>query len=352
MENEKTFLSRMGDGSIVYQTAEEIRADILEGVSDAASRGKIPPLSADEMEHIFDIVTMKGNIVGVEAGDEVVSTSDSGGYKLSEKCGIPIEKSAEAMVFERAYGCDSVDIGFPDYNYKTVKGIADREAFVMKNALDKTTMPLFYGAMTNLGFYTKPDGPVENWAELLPNGRIDEALAAQEEAIEHAVRDIVYVAEHMNRVGADGMNLDSSGAAGDADFLAALKATEIITKRFPDMGVELGMAGEFVLGMHGKLTYDGVRLAGLYPHKQVKLVEKAGASIFGAVVNTNCSQTFAWNIARVCTFIKACVDAAVIPVHANVGMGVCGMPMCEIIPTDIVCRVDKALVEICKIDGL
>jgi dimethylamine--corrinoid protein Co-methyltransferase len=148
------------------------------------------------------------------------------------------------------------------------------------------------------------------------------------------------------------MNLDSSGAAGDADFLAALKATEIIRERFPDMGVELGMAGEFVLGMHGKLTYDGVRLAGLYPHKQVKLVEKAGASIFGAVVNTNCSQSFAWNIGRVCTFIKACVEAADIPVHANVGMGVCGMPMCEIIPTDIVCRVDKALVEICKIDGL
>ena len=33
-------------------------------------------------------------------------------------------------------------------------------------------MPLFYGAMPNLGFYTKPDGPVDNWAVLLPEGKI------------------------------------------------------------------------------------------------------------------------------------------------------------------------------------
>ena len=352
MENIKTFHTRMGDGTVVYMTEEEIRKDIQLGVADAVKRGKIPSLSEDEMETIYGIVTMPGNIVGVNPGDEIVSTSDSAAYKLSVKCGIAIEKSAEVAVYERVLGCDSVDIGFADYNYKTVKGIADREAFVMKNALDRTTMPLFYGAMPNLGFYTKPDGPVENWAVLLPEGRIAEAQAAQEEAVVHSVKDIVYVAGHMNKAGADGMNIDTAGAAGDADFLAALLATEQIKAKYPDLAVEIGMAGEFVLGMHSKLTYDGVRLAGLYPHKQVKLVEKAGASIFGAVVNTNCNQTFPWNIARVCTFMKATVEAASIPVHANVGMGVCGIPMCEILPPDSVSRVDKALVEIAKIDGL
>jgi len=94
--------------------------------------------------------------------------------------------------------------------------------------------------------------------------------------------------------------------------------------------------------MHGKLKYDGKRLAGLYPHDQVKLVEKAGASIFGAVVNTNCNKTFPWNIARVCTFIKACTAVANIPVHANVGMGVCGVPMVENMPSDMISRADKA----------
>jgi len=206
--------------------------------------------------------------------------------------------------------------------------------------------------MPNLGFYTKPDGPVDNWAVLLPEGKIKEAMTAQEEAVEHAVRDMVYVAEQMHDVGADAFMLDTSGAAGDADFLAALKATEIINERFPDMPVEIGMAGEFVLGMHGKLKYKDVRLAGLYPHKQVKMVEEAGGSIFGVVVNTNSNKSFPWNIGRVCTFVKACTEAASIPVHANVGMGVCGIPMVENLPTDIVARADKALIEIGKIDGL
>lgn len=346
------YQTRMGDGSIVYMTGDEIMQDIRDGVEDAVTKGKIEPLPEEDIKHIYDICTMPGGVVGVAPTDAIVTSNDSGSDKISTKCGIPTERSVNAMIHERVLGADSVDIGLEDYNYKTVKGVAKREAAVLKNALLKTTMPLFYGAMPNLGFYTKPDGPVENWSVLLPEGKIEEAWVAQEEAVEHSVRDIVFVAEQMYDVGADGIQLDTCGAAGDADFLAALKACEEIKSKFPDMGVEIGMAGEFVLGMHGKLKYDGTRLAGLYPHDQVKLAEKAGASIYGAVVNTNCNMTFPWNIARVCTFIKKCTSVANIPVHANAGMGVCAIPMCENLPADIVSRVDKCLIEICKIDGL
>lgn len=351
MTESKKFFTRLGDGSGIYMTAEEIMADIVAGAADAVDRGKIDPLSAEEIQKIYDIVTMPGKIVGVEPGREIVMSNDSGGYKINVKSGIPMSVDTEVLVYERVLGCDSVDVGNTDYNYKTAKGVAKREASKLKNALNISIMPLFYGAMPNLGFYTKPDGPVENWAVLLPEGRIKESMEAQEEAVHHAVRDIVYVAEQMYDVGADGFQLDTSGAAGDADFLASLKACEEITRKFPNMGVEIGMAGEFVLGMHGKLKYNDVRLAGLYPHKQVKLAEQAGASIFGAVVNTNCNKSFPWNIARVCTFLKACSEVAEIPVHANVGMGVNGIPMCEILPSDMVSRADKAIVEICKIDG-
>ena len=41
-----------------------------------------------------------------------------------------------------------------------------------------------------------------------------------------AVKDIVSVASAMHESGADGINIDTVGAAGDADFLAALLATE------------------------------------------------------------------------------------------------------------------------------
>jgi dimethylamine--corrinoid protein Co-methyltransferase len=352
MSEDKRYFTRRGDGSIFYMTEQEIRDDITEGVADAERRGKIPPLTQEEMDHIFEIVTMPGGVVGVAPEDTIVSTSDSGSDKFTTKCGIPLERSVGAMLHERVLGADSVDIGAEDYNYKTVKGIAKREAEVLKRALDLTTMPLFYGAMPDLGFYTKPDGPVDNWAELLPLGKIDEALSAQEEAVEHSVHDMVYVAQQVDAVGADGFHIDTAGAAGDGDFLAALKATEIIKEKFPHLAVSIGMSGEFVLGMHGRLKYHDKRLAGLYAHDQVKLAEEAGASVFGPVVNTNSDKSFPWNIARVCTFMKACSEVANIPIHANAGMGVCGVPMVENMTSDVVSRVDKCLIEICKIDGL
>lgn len=348
----KQHFTRTGDGYGVYMTGDEIMSDIKAGVEDAVVKGKIDPLSAAEMNHIYDVITMPGGIVGVDRGMEIVTTTDSGCHKFETKCGIPIERSVQAMVHERILGGDSVDSGNIDFNFKTSKGVANREAALLKQALDKTTFPVLFGAMTNLGFYTKPDGPVDNWAMLLPDGKIKEAFAAQEEAVEYAVKDIVYLAEMMNEVGADGINMDTTGAAGDADWLAALKAAEIISEKFPNMGIEMGMSGEFVLGMHGRLKYEGQRLAGLYPHDQVKIAEKAGVSIFGPVVNTNSSKSFPWNIARVCTFIKACSQVANIPIHPNAGMGVCGVPMCDNVPTDVVSRADKCMIEICKIDGL
>jgi len=114
----------------------------------------------------------------------------------------------------------------------------------------------------------------------------------------------------------------------------------------------MGMAAEVVLGFHGQLEYKGVRLAGLWPHQQVKLAEQAGVAIFGPVVNTNTRKSTPWNVARASTFVKACSEAASIPIHANVGMGVGGVPMFEVPPPDAVTQASVALVEIGKADGL
>lgn len=350
---DKTYFTRLGDGFGVHMTEEEIRRDILAGMEDAVSRGKVPPLEEADLQKLFEIITDENTFVSVAHGKQVVSSTDQGCYTLPVLSNIPIDRAIAAQILERGFGSDSSDFGASDYNYKAVKGFANYEANNLVTALDGTIIPLLYGAMPNLGYYTYPDGPVENWSVLLPEGKIKEALEAQEKAVEHAVRDMVHVAEVMYAAGADGMNLDTCGASGDADFLASLTACEEIRRKFPLMGVEIGMAGEFILGMHGRIKYGGERLAGMYPHRQVVMAEKAGATIFGAVVNTNTSRSFAWNIARVCTFIKETVRCAgKIAVHVNVGMGVGGIPMCEIIPNDVVSRADKALVEICKIDGL
>jgi len=349
----REYYTRMGDGYGVFMTEDEINEEIRAGVADAARRGKIPPLTEEEMHHLFEIITMDGIIVGVSHGDQVVGSTDQGADTVGAECGVPIDRIIQTQLYERGYGLDSTDYGFTDYNFKAVKSIVSYEAASVEKATEGAIIPVLYGGMPNLGFYTKPDGPVENWAELLPNAKIDEARAAQEDAVKYAVHDMVYVADQMYEAGVDGINLDTCGAAGDADFLASLLACEEIRGKYPNMGVEIGMAGEFILGMHGKLKYGDVTLAGLYPHKQVALAEKAGSTVFGAVVNTNTGKSFPWNIARVCTFMKETVKAAgKIAVHVNVGMGVGGIPMCEVIPSDAVSRADKALIEICKIDGL
>jgi dimethylamine--corrinoid protein Co-methyltransferase len=239
-----------------------------------------------------------------------------------------------------------------DYSFKPIKPIVTMEQPILEQALLSTHIPMFYGAMPNLGLYSQPDGPFPNPSELLPEGKIDEARASNEAAVEDAVKDILYASSAMYESGADGINLDTVGAAGDADFQASLIAAEKLKEKYPDMCIELGMAGEFILGMHAELEYDGVRLAGLYPHDQVKLAEKAGVTIFGPAINTNASKSCPWNLARAITFIKACCEVAAIPIHVNMGMGVGAVTANDQPPVDTVSRASKAMVEICRLDGL
>jgi dimethylamine--corrinoid protein Co-methyltransferase len=90
----------------------------------------------------------------------------------------------------------------------------------------------------------------------------------------------------------------------------------------------------------------------MWPHQQVKVVEEAGAHIFGPVVNTNSRRSVPWNVARAVTIVRECSRVAEIPVHANVGMGVGGVPMFEVPPADVLTRASAAMVMIANVDGL
>lgn len=351
-------LQRFGDGYLHEMMEAEIEKDIEEGTNDAASRAKIPPLSEDEKKHVFDIYTRPERVVSVELGNEVVLSHDEGTVKINAGVcggaglGIDCGRLVASELYERALGADIIEYGHIDYSYKQVRPILADERILVERALLVTTAPFLYGAMPNLGLYTQPDGPFPNPTELLTKGMIKEARESGEGMVEHAVNDIVYIASGIYEAGADAINLDTTGAFGDLDFLAALTATERLKKKYPDICVEMGMAGEFILGIHGAVTYDGVRLAGLYPHQQVELAEKAGVTIFGPVVNIVTTRSCAWNMARVLTYVKACVEKSKIPIHNNMGMGVGGVPLSDTPPVDAVTRASKAAVEICRLDGI
>ncbi|MCG8531729.1 MAG: hypothetical protein MI749_13845 [Desulfovibrionales bacterium] len=343
--------SRYGDGTPDWFTEAEIMEDLVAGSQDAAERAHVDPLTDEEFKYLLEIMASPHNFVSVERGKEILLTYDAGTLKI-RRVGVNVDRIQALQIYEKIMGADTMELCHVDYSYKPIKPIITMEQPIMEQALLSTHIPLFYGAMPNLGLYSQPDGPFPNPAELLPQGKIKEAQKSLEDTVEEAVRDIVFAGSAMYESGADGINLDSVGAAGDADFLASLKACRILKEKYPDICIQIGMAGEFILGMHGGLEFDGVRLAGLYPQDQVKLAKDAGATIFGPVVNTNTTESTAWNLARAITFMKACGEVAQIPIHPNMGMGVGAVPVNDHLPIDMVSRASAAMTTLCKLDGL
>jgi dimethylamine--corrinoid protein Co-methyltransferase len=327
-------------------TRSELKHELEEGTRAAAARARAPELEADELDHLLDIFASRARFTAVDIGDEVVLSFDG--------TGTPQQGSrVDALLqYEQCFGADSCELYHIDYSYKAVKTILGAEQQAMKEARERITIPVHYGAQPDLGRYSRPDGPCGNWSELLPAMRIDEARAAQEEALELAVEDMVHVASAMWEAGADGVDFDTAGAGGDADLLATLLAVERLRAAYPTMGIMVGMAAEMVLGTHGELEFRGTRLAGLKPEGQCRVVQEAGATIFGPAINVNTSRTVAWNVARALTFMKPRMAVTRIPVHANVGMGVGGVPMYAFSPVDAVSRCSRACVDILRLDGL
>jgi dimethylamine--corrinoid protein Co-methyltransferase len=350
-------LTRMGDGERVRMTPSEIKADIRDGTADASKRAKIAELTAQEQEQLYAIMADPSRIVSVKPGEEVIVTDDGCSMSFYSGqdgggVGAPLSRMQAVLTYERACGADTTSLGNSDYSYKPVKSIINIEANEYYNTSQVSTAPFFYGAQPNLGLYFQPDGPCPNAAELMPLGKIDEARKSQEQAADYLTDDLVFVGKKLAEVGLEGLNFDTCGSAGDADFLAALRAVEKLKTDLPDLPILMGGSGEFIIGMHGELYYNEQRLAGMYAHDQAKAAESAGADIFGMAVNTVTTESVQWNLARSATYLKATVAAVNIPVHANVGMGVCGVPMMEQPPIDSVTRVSKTLVQIGKADGL
>ena len=350
-------LTRMGDGELVSLSMAEVKADILAGTKDAAERANIPELSGDDVQQLLDILAEPSRAVSVAPGQEVVVTDDGCSMSFyagqdSGGIGIPMSRLQAILTYERACAADTTSLGHSDYSFKPVKSIINYEMNEYYNASMMTTAPFFYGAQPNLGLYFQPDGPHPNPADLLPRRKIKEARATQEAAAEQLREDLVFVGKKLNGVGCEGLNFDTCGSAGDADFLAALQAVADLKAATPNMPVIMGASGEFIIGMHGELKANGKQLAGMYPHQQAKAAEAAGAHIFGVAVGTNTTKSIAWNIARTVTFVKETVAVAGIPIHVNAGMGVGGVPMMEAPPIDSVTRASKSLVQIGKADGL
>ena len=149
----------------------------------------MPLLTDDEIDHLLEIYASPLRFIGVDVGEEIVLSCDGTGMKTHAT------RIQDLQTYEQWMGADLLELCVGDYSLKVVRTILAYEAQYMHDAQLSTIAPLQYGVMTNLGLYSKPDGPCDNWNELLPLGKITEARAAEEEAIEMAVADMVKLAD-------------------------------------------------------------------------------------------------------------------------------------------------------------
>lgn len=71
-------VTRMGDGSSVVLSRDEIRREVVEGSEAAAVKAKIPALEENEVDYLVDMFASPMRMWSVERGHEAVMTKDGG----------------------------------------------------------------------------------------------------------------------------------------------------------------------------------------------------------------------------------------------------------------------------------
>ena len=226
-------------------------------------------------------------------------------------------------------GGDLCELQQDDYSYKAVKTAVAGEQRRMQEAQYRLTIPVQYGAQADLGRYSAPDGPVPNWSQLMPQGRIAEARAAQEEAARRSRAG--HVQGRVGAVGGRRRRRRLRHQRRRRRRRSARRAQHGATPacRLPRPG-HRGRHGVGVRARHARRARVRRREAGrrLWPAGPAAPAAGLPAPPSSGRRSTSTRrQTWPGTWRGRSTIIKPCMEVAEIPVHLNVGMGVGGVPM-------------------------
>jgi len=133
-------------------------------------------------------------------------------------------------------------------------------------------------------------------------------------------------------------------------FEIAVGAGDMPPATAPVHNHEAAVAGQTKPISGGPLDGRAVRIS--LAMLEVDVCQDAGVILFGPAVNIRPGKSCCWNTAYSLTVIKPCMEVARIPVHPNVGEGVCGVPVNGYPPEDAASRAARAFVDILRCDGL
>ena len=214
---ERHLPTRMGDGSMTCMTRSELRADIEEATALAARKAKVEPLAADEIDHVLDIYASAASFTAVDIGDQVVlelrrRRLQDDRHRHPRPAG---ERAAPRAGHPRALAHRVLLQGDQDDPAVPAAGDAERAADAHgADPVRRSAQPRLLLAAGRAG------GELVRAAAA---GQDRRRPAAIEEAMDYATKDFIYVGEGMLDAGADGMDFDTTGGAGDADFRSTLR---------------------------------------------------------------------------------------------------------------------------------
>ncbi|MEE9528797.1 MAG: [dimethylamine--corrinoid protein] Co-methyltransferase, partial [Dehalococcoidia bacterium] len=140
--------TRMGDGERISMPVQEMKEELLEGTQDAAKKGRIPELTEEDLQQLFEILAEPGRVVSVPSGKEVVVTDD-GCAKIFYSgpadggAALPISRQNSVLAYERGFAADTVSFGHEDYSFKPAKALIDYEMQTYYTTSLATTVPCF-----------------------------------------------------------------------------------------------------------------------------------------------------------------------------------------------------------------
>ena len=165
-----TIFTRYGDGSPLEMSESDLMADLETGTADAAERGNIPALNKEELHYLLEIFKSPYNFISVERGNEVILSYDAGTLKI-RRVGVNVDRIQALQIYEKLFGADTMELCHVDYSFKPIKPIVTMERPILEQALLSTHIPLFYGAMPNLGLYSSTGRPLPESGRVAATGK-------------------------------------------------------------------------------------------------------------------------------------------------------------------------------------
>ena len=129
--------TRMGDGFPVEMSEAEIRSDLAAGTEDAADRGKIAPLTKEELQYLYDLFASPYRFIGVEPGKEIVLSYDGGALKIVRAV-VNVDGVEAMQIHEKILGADTIELVHVDYSFKPVKAFVGTEQAVLEQNKKET----------------------------------------------------------------------------------------------------------------------------------------------------------------------------------------------------------------------